>query len=115
MLPMVKDPKTAGRDYVVSAHPFINAGDTLRSIDDFPRLTEKDSEATVTTEEWALLYNTEPGMSELYNLKSDPRQEKNLIKGNPDKARELHQLLVKYMRETNISEHLLKPRLELRL
>jgi len=115
MLPMIKDQKVPGRDYVVSAHPFINAGDSLRSIDDFLRLTEKDSEATVTTDDWTLLYNTEPGMSELYYLKSDPKQEKNLIKENPDKARELHQLLVKYMRETNISEHLLKPRLELRL
>jgi arylsulfatase A-like enzyme len=114
LLPMVEDQKVSGREYVVSAHPFINAGDSLRSIDDFLRLTEKDSEATVTTDEWALLYNTEPGMSELYNLKSDPGQEKNIIKENPDKARELHQLLVKYMRETNISEHLLTPRLELR-
>jgi len=99
----------------VSAHPFLNAGDSLRSIDDYPRLTEKDSTATVTTEEWTLLYNTEPGLSELYNLKSDPRQEKNIIKEYPEKARELHRLLVKYMRETRISEHLLKPRLELRL
>ena len=69
----------------------------------------------MTTDEWTLLYNTEPGMSELYNLKSDPKQEKNVIKEQPEKAKELHQLLVKYMRETNISEHLLKPRLELRL
>ncbi len=94
---------------------FVNAGDSLRSIDDYPRLTEKDSTATVTTEEWTLLYNTEPGMSELYNLKSDPRQEKNLIKEQPEKARELHQLLVKYMKETNTSEHFMKPRMELRL
>jgi arylsulfatase A-like enzyme len=115
LLPAVKDQKVAGRDYVVSAHPFVNVGDSLRSIDDFPRLTEKDSEATVTTEEWTLLYNTEPGMSELYHLKSDPKQEKNLIKEQPEKAKELHQLLVNYMRETNLSEHLLKPRLELRL
>jgi len=115
LLPMIKDQTKAGREYVVSAHPFLNAGDSLRSIDDYPRLTEKDSTATVTTDEWTLLYNTEPGLSELYNLKSDPQQEKNIMADNPDKARELHQLLVKYMRETNISDHLLQPRLELRL
>jgi arylsulfatase A-like enzyme len=114
LLPMIKDQKVAGREYVVSAHPFLNAGDSLRSIDDFPRVTEKDSTATVTTDEWTLLYNTEPGLSELYNLKSDPGQEKNVIREYPDKARELHQLLVRYMRETNISKHLLEPRLELR-
>lgn len=114
-LPMVKDQSLAGREYVVSAHPFLNAGDSLRSIDDFERYTEKDSTATVTTDEWTLLYNTEPGLSELYHLKSDNRQEKNVITEHPDKACELHQLLVKYMRETNISKHLLEPRLELRL
>ncbi len=115
LLPMIKDNRVPGRDYLISAHPFINANDTLRSVDGTLRTTEKDSTATVTTDEWTLLYNTEAGMSELYNLKSDPGQEKNLIKENPDKARELHKLLVDYMRETKLAEHLLKPRLELRL
>jgi arylsulfatase A-like enzyme len=115
LMPMIKSQKAPGRDYVVSAHPFVNAGDSLRSIDDFTRLTEKDSTATVTTAEWSLLYNTEPGLSELYNLKADPRQLKNVIMEYPDKARELHQLLVKYMQDTHLSEHLMKPRLELRL
>lgn len=115
LLPMIKDQTVPGREYVVSAHPFLNAGDSLRSIDDYPRLTEKDSTATVTTDEWTLLYNTEAGMSELYNLKADPNQEKNVIGENPDVARELHQLLVRYMRDTKLSSHLLKPRLEIRL
>jgi len=115
LLPMVKNQSVAGREYVVSAHPFINAGDTLRSVDGVDRLTEKDSTATVTTDEWSLLYNVEPGLSELYNLKSDPKQEKNLISQNPEKAKELHQLLVRYMRETNLPTRMLDIRLELRL
>lgn len=115
LLPMIKDQSIAGRDYVVSAHPFLNAGDSLRSVDDFERYTEKDSTATVTTNEWTLLYNTEPGMSELYNLKTDPKQERNLISEKADKARELHNLLVDYMKVTNLSQHLLKPRLRLRI
>jgi arylsulfatase A-like enzyme len=115
LLPMIKDQSIAGRPYTISAHPFINAGEYMKSVDGVSRLTEKDSTATVTTEEWTLLYDTEAGLSELYNLKSDPKQEKNLISKNPQKARELHQLLVKYMQETNLAEGLLKPRLELRL
>jgi len=115
LLPMIKDPGLPGRDYLVSAHPFINAGDWMKSVDGVNRMTAEDSAATVTTPEWTLLYDTEPGLSELYNLKSDPRQLKNLINEKPDKARELHQLLVKYMRETNLADHLLKPRLELKL
>lgn len=115
LLPMLKDQSIRGRDYTISAHPFINAKEYMLSVDGVSRLTEKDSTATVTTDEWTLLYNTEPGMSELYNIKNDPKQEKNLISKNTEKARELHQLLVKYMRETNLTERLLKPRLELRL
>ena len=114
LLPMIKNTAKPGRDYVISAHPFINAGETLWSVDGYPRLTEKDSTATVTTKEWTLLYNSEPGQSELYNLKTDPHQLKNVIKKYPAKARELHQLLVKYMKETKLADHLLKPRLELR-
>jgi arylsulfatase A-like enzyme len=115
LLRTIKDQKTPGRPYTVSGHPFINIGDKVDSVDDNTRLTEKDSTATVTTENWTLLYNTEPGMSELYNIKDDPKQEKNLIKENPAKAKELHELLVKYMKETKLAERLLKPRMELRL
>jgi hypothetical protein len=93
----------------------LNAGDKLRSVDDVTRWTEKDSAATVTTDEWSLLYSTESGMSEMYNLKSDPNQEKNVISENMDVARDLHKLLVDYMHQTNLSSHLLEPRLELRM
>jgi hypothetical protein len=112
---MVKDQSVPGREYTISAHPFINAKEYMLSVDGVSRLTEKDSTATVTTNDWTLMYNTEPGMSELYNIKDDPKQENNLISKNAGKARELHQLLVNYMRETNLAERLLKPRLELRL
>lgn len=115
LLPMVKNQSLAGRPYTISAHPFINGGEWMKSVDGVNRLTAKDSTATVTTDEWTLLYNTEAGMSELYDIKNDPRQAKNLITKNPKKAHELHQLLVAYMKETNLAEHLLKPRLKLRL
>jgi len=115
LLPMVKDQTVAGREYVVSAHPFVNANGIVRSIDDVERVAQKDSTLTVTTDEWSLLYSTEPGLSELYYLPEDPKQENNIIAQKPDKARELHQLLVKFMRETKLSEQLMRPRLELRL
>jgi arylsulfatase A-like enzyme len=115
LMPAIYDHGIPGRDHLISAHPFVSAGEIVRSIDDYPRATEKDSEATVTTDEWTLLYNVDPGMSELYHLKTDPKQEKNLIKEKPDKARELHQLLVKFLKDTKASERILKPRLELKL
>jgi hypothetical protein len=54
-------------------------------------------------------------LSELYNLSSDPGQKKNVISRYPDKAHELHQLLVKFMHETNLPKRLMDRRLELRM
>lgn len=113
LLPMLHDSSLSGREYVISAHPFINARNELSSVDGVSRLTEKDSSATVTTNEWSLLYTTDPGLSELYNLKTDPKQEKNIIANHHEEANELHQLLIKFMRETNMPKRLIEPRLKL--
>lgn len=115
LLPAIKDRRTRGRDFVVSAHPFTNAGGMVRSVDGNNRRGDKASTATITTDEWSLLHVVEPGLSELFYLPSDPKQEKNLISENPDKARELHQLLVKFMRETKVAKELIEPRLQLHI
>jgi hypothetical protein len=73
------------------------------------------STPTITTSEWCLLCAVEPGLSELYNLKTDPKQEKNVIDKYPDKARELHQTFVKFMKETKVAPDRMKPRLELKI
>lgn len=114
LLPAMKDSSVAGREYVVSGLPFTNKGSSVRWVDDRVRLMENDSSVTVTTHEWSLLYAVEPGVSELFHLSPDPKQEKNVITQHPEVARELHQQLVKFLRETNVPKFLLKPRLELR-
>jgi arylsulfatase A-like enzyme len=115
LLPMMKDPALPGYEHVFSSSSFVNAGGTDNSVDSVMRHTEHDSMATVTTEDWTLLYDTAPGGSELYNLKSDPKQEKNVIANHQDIARELHQLLVKYLRDARLAPDKLGPRLEIRL
>ena len=114
LLPAMEDSSVAGREYVISGPPFTKPGSPVRWVDDQLRIAEKDSYVTVTTHEWSLLYATEPGVSELYHLSSDPKQAKNVINEHPEVAQELHQQLVKFLRETNVSTLLLEPRLELR-
>ena len=114
LLPAMKDSSVAGREYVVSALPFTNQGSPVAWVDGQVRLMKVDSSVTVTTHEWSLLYAVEPGVSELFHLSSDPKQEKNVINEHPKVAQELHQQLVKFMRETNVPASLLKTRLELR-
>jgi arylsulfatase A-like enzyme len=115
IMPMMKAPSLPGHDYVISALPFINAGDTDLSVDHIRRRGLTTSMATITTEEWSLLYDVEPAGSELYNMSSDRKQEKNVISQHTDIARELHQTFVKFLHETKVPQRLMEPRLELRL
>jgi arylsulfatase A-like enzyme len=115
LLPAVKNHSKPGREYVITGCPFINAGDTDQLVDHLLRKCVVPSMTTITTDEWSLLHDCEPGGSELYNLKSDPEQKKNVLGQNPDIARNLHQYLVKFMQETSVPQRLQEPRLELRL
>ena len=115
LMPMVRDANLKGREFIVSAHPFTNPNAIVHSVDGQARVVTQYSDATVTTDEWSLFYNVEERQSWLYHLPSDPKEEKDIINERPEVARELHQLLVKFMRENNLAPHLLEPRLELRL
>ena len=109
------DPTAEGREYVVSTIPFANPGDRVRSVDDVSRPLTAGLVTTVTTGEWSLLFSTEPGLSELYHLPSDPDQHTDLIQREPETARELHRHLLRFMADTGVAPNLVGPRRELRL
>jgi arylsulfatase A-like enzyme len=115
LLPKLKDNTLQGREFVISTHPFANIRTIIRSVDGRERPALMGSDTTVTTSEWSLLYSTEPEQSWLYHLPSDAKQGKNVIDKHPDIAKELHQLLIKFMYDYNLSPELRDPRLELRL
>ena len=48
-------------------------------------------------------------------LSADPKQLNNVIVSHTDVAGELHRMLTEFMRETEIPDRLLRPRLELRV
>ena len=110
----MQDTSRLGREYVVSSIPFANPGDPVQSVDSLLRTLSDHPVTTITAGEWSLLYSPEEGLSELYNLNSDPKQLNNVIGTHIDEAREIHKLLVKFMHETKVPDRLLKPRLELR-
>ena len=70
---------------------------------------------TITTSEWTILCAVEPGLSELYHLKTDPNQGKNVITKYPDEASELHQIFVNFMKDAKVAPERVKPRLELKI
>ena len=115
LLPKVQDPSLLGRDFAVSTIPFADPGDPVSSVDNIRRTLGLAPVTTVTTDEWSLLYSTDPGRSLLYHLPSDPTQATDLMSSKTDVARDVHKHLAQFMRETNLPETLQKSRLELRL
>jgi arylsulfatase A-like enzyme len=115
LLPKIDDTTTSGREFTVSSIPFANPGDPVRSVDNFLRMLKAPTVTTITSGNYSLLYSPEKGQSKLYDLSLDPGQQKNIISDQPDLGKELHQYLVKFMRDTHVAEYLLKPRLELRI
>jgi arylsulfatase A-like enzyme len=113
LLPKIDDSAVSGREFTISSIPFANPGDPVRSVDNFLRMLKAPTVTTITSENYSLLYSPEEGQSKLYNLSLDPGQQKDIISEQPEVGKELHQYLVKFMRDTNVAEYLLKPRLEL--
>ncbi|MCE2458525.1 MAG: sulfatase [Dehalococcoidia bacterium] len=115
LAPAMRDRSRSGREYTISSLPFANPGDPVRSVDNFLRDLKDPSVTTVTAGQWSLLYSPDPGVSQLYNLESDPHQNDNVIGRHMDVAGELHRLLVEFMRENEVPQRLLQPRLDLRM
>ena len=113
LLPKIDDSAVNGREFTVSSIPFANPGDPVRSVDNFLRMLKAPTVTTITSGNYALLYSPERGQSKLYDLCLDPGQQNDIISDQADVAKELHQYLVKFMRDTHVAEYLLKPRLEL--
>lgn len=115
LLPRVNDKSIKGRDFTVSTVPFANPGDPVDSVDNIRRRLGKAPVTTVTTEDFSLLYSIDEGMSQLYHLPSDPLQNNDVVGLQPSNARDVHERLIKFMRDTNLPESLLIPRNTLRI
>ena len=115
LMPMVQDSSALGRDFTVSTIPFADPGDSVHIVDNARRNLYNATVTTVTTDQWSLIYSVEKGLSELYNLVSDPSQDHNVIASNMDVAKNIHQYLMGFMENTKLPEKLQKSRKELRV
>jgi len=73
---------------------------------DYRNYTHKKS--LRTTDGWKFIYTFENDEKELYNLQEDPKETKNLILEEPQKAYELEQELFKYIEATGQDTNKLK-------
>jgi len=63
-------------------------------------------ELTVTSERWSLIHPVRRGGWELYDLKNDPRQKKNVIAKHAAVAEDLHEKLLGWLAEHDAPEWL---------
>ncbi|MCD6509846.1 MAG: sulfatase [Thermoprotei archaeon] len=122
LMPLVRKEVEAWRDFAVSTPSLIHGARAGLRI-------------TITTKEWSLILASEEGPkeleekvytmivdgeprllrpfgridTELYNLKEDPHQEKNVIDEHLDVARDLHAKFISFLRELGAREEIIKP------
>jgi len=111
--PIVRGRKGEGREFAVTTMPLYNPGMTTKAVDDFERRVETYLPATITAPPWVLLYYRQGAPVELYNLKRDPQQKKNVAKQHPAIVKRLHRSYANFLREIGTEEALLTPRLKL--
>ena len=67
----------------------------------FPHFYDQEPYSVVRKGGWKLIYWYKEGKSELYNLSEDISEANNLATENPEKTREMAEILGKYLREVN--------------
>ena len=115
LAPALRGDDSGSLEFVITSIPFANDDDGIRSVDNVTRGLQAPLVTTVTSERWSLLYTSQPGRSELFDLKADPTQLHNVIGQNVDVARALHANMISFMRVNDVPESLVVPRNELYL
>lgn len=110
LLPLLTGDADQGRPFVVTAMPLTNPGSPVRVVDDVLRRVVEFQPATITTPEWSLLYAAEGQPVELYDLETDPAQQRNVAVEHSDVVRELHARYAALLREAGTGADLLGPR-----
>ena len=90
-----------------------NPSALTRAVDGKEREVKAFLPATIVTDRWALLYTREKEPIELYDIKSDPFQEKNVASDNNLVVKDLHRRYYEFLKKTGTEESLLKPRASL--
>jgi arylsulfatase A-like enzyme len=69
-----------------------------------PRLKVCPSWLTATTEKWTYIAAEEGHKGELYDIKADPKQKRNLARKHPEICRKLHAAAVEFLEKEGAAE-----------
>ena len=110
LLPLLRGEPLPGRRMVVTTMPLYNPGEVTRVVDAFERRVEEFLPATITSGPWQMLYTREGYPVELYNLKDDPQERRNVARRHPEVVKRLHEMFVKFLEGIGTDERYLAPR-----
>jgi arylsulfatase A-like enzyme len=74
----------------------------------FPHFYDQEPYSVLRKGDWKLIYWYKEGKSELYNIPEDISEANNLTAANPEKTREMAEILGKYLREVNAGRPVFK-------
>ncbi len=115
ILPMLRQGSDHGREFTVSSFPLYNPGEPSRIVDDWLRTVDQPHFSTVSTPEWTLLYSTESFPAQLYDVREDPGESKNVIADHGSVAERLHAGFVSVLEQAGTHERYLSLRRKLTL
>jgi arylsulfatase A-like enzyme len=98
LMPLIKGAKTIDERPLFWHFPIYLQGGNVESQD--PKFRTRPGSA-IRYGDWKLIEYFEEGVLELYNLKDDISEKKNMAKTNPQKVQQLHEILKNWRKETN--------------
>jgi arylsulfatase A-like enzyme len=107
---LLRGAEDGGRDMVISSTPLANPGEPVRIVDDQMRLNDEFQPATITTQDWSLIFSVRDDPVELYDLHADPRQAVNVASSHPSVVSDLHRRYIELLESTGTDETYLGPR-----
>lgn len=113
LVPLMKGEVNSIHDLIITSWPLYNVGQEIRVVDDFERRLEAPLPSSITDGKWVLIISTKGEPVEIYNIFKDPNQEQNLIDGNEDVARRLHEEYISFLREMGTDQIYLDTRLNI--
>jgi arylsulfatase A-like enzyme len=113
LVPILEGKNDKGKECVFTSWPLYNVGEYTRAVDHYERKIAESLPATITTNDWQMIYSSEGEIAELYDLNNDPKQENDVFSKFPEKGKELHEFYREFLSKVGTEDRLLKPRLKL--
>ncbi len=88
--PLIDKKVDSIRDFAVTSYPLYEVGERSRIVDGRIKAISEYLPATITNKTWSMFYSDNNTSPELYNIKKDPKQLKNIFNENIEVATSLH-------------------------